>query len=254
MIIYFSGTGNSRFTAEAIQKYIGGECSNAFEYIKSGKHGDFYSETPFVFVSPTYSWRLPDIFAEFIKKSSFSGSKKAYFVMTCGSGIGNSEKYLKSLCRDCGFDYMGVFQVVMPENYIAMFSVPDQNEAYKIIKNAVPSVVFAANRISDRKPFDQHKPSFADKIKSGLVNKLFYKFIVSAKEFKAGDNCISCRKCVSACPTNNIELKHSRPVWGESCVHCMACISLCPVRAIEYGNVSESRNRFYNSYKPSDFD
>lgn len=57
MIIYFSGTGNSRFAAEVIQEHIGGACVNAFDFIKNETNGDFHSETPFVFVSPTYSWR-----------------------------------------------------------------------------------------------------------------------------------------------------------------------------------------------------
>ena len=252
MIVYFSGTGNSRFAADLVHEVIGGECINSFEYIKNGKHVDFQSETPFVFVSPTYSWRLPKIFSEFIKNSRFNGNKKAYFIMTCGGEIGDSEKYIKKLCNECGFDYMGVFQVVMPENYIALFYVPDKNEAYEIIKKSVPQIVSAANRIKNNQLFVVHPPTFADKLKSGLVNDLFYKFIVSAKKFKVGSNCIFCGKCVSVCPSNNIKLKNSVPVWGDKCVHCMACISLCPVRAIEYGNASKKRNIFFNSYKPSD--
>ena len=252
MIIYFSGTGNSRFAAELTQEMIGGECVSAFEYIKGGKHGDFHSETPFVFVCPTYSWRMPRIFSEFIKNSSFSGSKNAYFIMTCGSEIGNSEKYLKKLCADCGFKFMGVYQVVMPENYVALFSVPDKNEAYKIIKKSMPGIVLAGNRILNNVPFEKREISLIDMIKSGFVNDLFYKFIVSAKDFKAGDNCTSCGKCVSACPENNIKLVDGAPQWGNKCVHCMACISLCPVGAIECGSASAKRNRFYNSYKPSD--
>lgn len=252
MIIYFSGTGNSRFAAEVIRDYIGGECVNSFDYIKNGKCGDFHSETPFVFVSPTYSWRIPRAFEKFIKSSSFSGSKKAYFVMTCGSGIGNAEKYIKTLCRECGFDNMGAFQILMPENYIAMFSVPDKQTADGIIKNAVEPLKSAAERILQVKPFEPHRASLADKVKSSVVNGLFYKFIVSAKDFKVEDNCVSCGKCTAACPLNNIKLIDSRPVWGSDCTHCMACISLCPVRAIEYDGASQNRNRFYNSYSPSD--
>lgn len=252
MILYFSGTGNSRFAAEVIENRIHDTCINAFDYIKNGRKGDFHSAAAYVFVSPTYSWRLPRLFEKFLKNSRFSGCKQAYFVMTCGSEIGNSEPYLKKLCSACGFEFMGVQQVIMPENYIAMFSVPDKQTADGIIRNAVPSLAHAAEQIVQMQPFDAHKVSLADRVKSGFVNNLFYTFIVSARDFKVKENCIACGKCVSACPLNNIKLNDSKPVWGNDCTHCMACISLCPVRAIEYGNASKNRNRFYNTYHPND--
>lgn len=254
MIIYFTGTGNSRFAAEVLQKTLSDECVNSFDYIKSGINGEFHSEKPYVFVCPTYSWRIPKIFEKFIRQSSFSGSKKAYFVMTCGGDIGNAEKYIKELCENRSLEYMGVVGVEMPENYIALFYVPDKFESDKIISKSMPVMASAARKISDNKPFDSANISFMDKLKSGVVNDSFYKFVISAKKFRVGDNCISCGKCAAVCPLNNVKLVNSRPVWGKECTHCMACISVCPVRAIEYGSASVKRNRYYNTYKPSDFE
>lgn len=254
MIVYYTGTGNSRFAAEAVQRVLNDECVNAFDYIKNGKKGSFASEKPYVFVCPTYSWRIPRIFERFIRESSFSGSKKAYFVMTCGGDIGNAEKYIKALCADVSFEYMGVQGVEMPENYIALFYVPDKFEADKIISKSMPVLASAARKIAENAPLDTASVSIMDKIKSGIVNDAFYKFVISAKKFKAGDNCISCGKCVAVCPLDNVKLSDSKPVWGKNCTHCMACISVCPVRAIEYGNASVKRNRFYNTHKPSDFE
>ena len=39
MILYFSGTGNSRFAAEVIENRIHDTCINAFDYIKNGRKG-----------------------------------------------------------------------------------------------------------------------------------------------------------------------------------------------------------------------
>lgn len=254
MIIYFTGTGNSRFAAEVIAKSLNDECINSFDYIKNGEKGCFNSEKPYVFVCPTYSWRIPKIFEKFIRESTFSGSKKAYFVMTCGGDIGDAQKYINNLCKEHAFKFMGVVDVEMPENYIALFYVPDKFEADKIISKSMPVLASVAAKIRESKPFDTQKISFVDKMKSGIVNDSFYKFVISAKKFRVGDNCISCGKCAAACPLNNVKLVNSRPVWGKDCTHCMACISVCPVRAIEYGSASVKRNRFYNTYKPSDFE
>ena len=84
MVIYFSGTGNSRYAAEVAASETADEIRDAGAYIKEGKRGDFSSQRPWVFVSPTYCWQLPRLFAEFIRKSRFSGTRDAYFILTCG--------------------------------------------------------------------------------------------------------------------------------------------------------------------------
>ena len=129
MVLYFTGTGNSEFVAQKIAQSLGDELLNIGERIKENSFGELYDEKRFVIVTPTYAWRIPRIVESFLKKTDFSGSKKLWFVMNCGGEIGNAEKYIASLCCEKGVDYMGVFLVVMPENYIAMFSVPDKEEA-----------------------------------------------------------------------------------------------------------------------------
>ncbi len=77
MIIYYTGTGNSRFIAEAAADFLVDEVTDARPYIKSYKAGTFTSTTPYVFCSPTYAWRLPLVFSRFIEESHFAGSKEA---------------------------------------------------------------------------------------------------------------------------------------------------------------------------------
>lgn len=249
MIVYFTGTGNSRWVAEKISLIIGDEVVNSFEYIKSQKKAEFHSEKPFVFVCPTYGWRIPRIFQGFIESTAFLGSKKAYFVMDCGGEIGNASPYIEKLCRAKGFEYMGVFEIVMPENYIALFGAPDREEAAKIISSAEPSVAECARLIASDKKFPPHKVGVADKLKSGIVNDVFYKFVISDKKFVVGDKCVSCGKCAAVCPLNNIKLTSGKPEWLGSCTHCMACICSCPVRAIEYGKSSVGKPQYFNNQK-----
>lgn len=83
-----------------------------------------------------------------------------------------------------------------------------------------------------------------DKLNSGLINDLFYPLFVHSKKFYATEDCISCGKCKTLCPLNNIEIKGGKPVWGNSCTHCMACICRCPTNAIEYGSHSKGLIRY----------
>jgi ferredoxin len=43
----------------------------------------------------------------------------------------------------------------------------------------------------------------------------------------------------------NIEIQNDRPVWGNACTHCMACISACPENAVEYRHTSVGKPRYY---------
>lgn len=249
MIIYFSGTGNSRYIAERLGVLNKDTVINANDYIKNRKRADLKSNKPFVFVCPTYGWRIPHIFADFIEKGSFQGNKTAYFVMNCGSDIGNAGAYLEKLCNQIHFQYKGVAELVMPENYIAIYDVPSIEEAEQIIKNADKMIPDLAAIIREGKEFPKGKINLAAKLKSGIVNSLYYALIVKAKGFHVTDQCIGCGKCEKLCPYNNIRLEDKKPVWSNQCTHCMACISTCPTEAIEYKKTSVGKRRYFNDKK-----
>ena len=244
MVVYFSGTGNSRYAAKLIAHRLGDAATDAGAYIKSGTAAALGSDKPWVFVSPTNAWNIPRVFEAFIRGGSFTGDRRAYFVMTCGDDIGAADGRLRALCADTGFEYMGVEQVVMPENYVAMFDVPDKGEAAAIIEKAVPDMERAAAVIARGGSIPGFFPTFADKFKTNVVNPVFYAFFVKSKKFFATDACIGRGKCQAVCPTNTVKLCDGRPVWGEGCVHCMACICSCPKKAIEYGKISVGKPRY----------
>ena len=244
MVLYFTGTGNSRWCAEKIAKALDDEAVDTAKLIKEKSAACFISDKPWIFVAPTYSWQLPHIFTSFIKNAGFSGSKKAYFVMTCGDDIGNAGKYNKKLCREKGFDYCGTAAVVMPENYVAMFTCPDDKRAKGIISDAVSSANDIIESVKHGKNLTVNKVTITDKIKSAPVNKLFYSLCVKSKSFYATDKCISCGLCEKKCPTNCISMSEGKPKWGKGCTHCMACICLCPEEAIEYGKKTGDKIRY----------
>ena len=202
------------------------------------------SEKPFVFVSPIYSWRMPRVFDEFIRNSEFIGNDTAYFVMTCGGDMGAAGVYNRNLCIEKKLQYFGSRDVVMPDNYIIMFSAPAPDAAKEIVKQALPMLYNIADLILQGKHLPDKACGLADKIKSGVINEGFNKYFVKAKGFHATDKCISCGRCTEACTLNNIRLTEGRPSWGNDCTQCMACICGCPVEAIEYGKKTIGKVRY----------
>lgn len=253
MILYFTGTGNSEYCAKAFAQALGDEAVNSFDAIKAKDFPAFHSEKPWVFCAPTYAWQLPRLFVQWIEKCTFSGCKDAYFVMTCGDDIGQAGVKIAKLCKSKGLHYKGVLEVVMPENYIAMFNVPKPATQQKIIANAEPSIQEGIDCVRKGVDFPPYKADMVQKLKTHIVNPVFYATCVKAKDFYATDACIGCGKCAKLCVCNNIRMENGRPVWGKDCTHCMACICKCPKEAIEYADKSKGKPRYTcPSYQPDE--
>ena len=245
MILYFSGTGNSKYVARRMADALGEPLCSMNDRIKSNNTIPVETGKRLIIVTPTYAWRIPRIVREWLLNTTLAGAKQAWFVMTCGSEIGNAEKYNRALCQEKGLACMGTAQIIMPENYIAMFDAPQAEEARQIVAKAEPGIDRAIAAIAAGEQFPPTRNNLYDRFMSGPVNPIFYSCFVKAKAFTASDACVGCGQCAERCPMNNITLQNRRPVWSSSCTHCMACICCCPTEAIEYGKKSCGKPRYH---------
>ncbi len=244
MIVYFTGTGNSRFCAEFLARQLEDTCIHVFSSVREKRRLVPTSEKPWVFVAPTYAWQLPPLFAELLRTGSFSGDQDAYFVMTCGSDIGAAGARNAALCAEMGLRYRGTVPVVMPENYIAMFSAPGPEGSEKLVSDAIPVLEQIAADIRQERSLREERPGMLDRLKSGIIHWGFFHFWVRDRAFRVSEDCIGCGKCREVCPLGNIRLEGGKPVWGGRCTHCMACICLCPAEAIDYGRSTRGKVRY----------
>ena len=79
------------------------------------------------------------------------------------------------------FNIMGTSQILMPENYIAMFDAPEAEEARKIIAKAEPDIEKVIAYIRDVKEFCLPRNKLYDRFMSGPVNPIFYKFFCESQ-------------------------------------------------------------------------
>lgn len=247
MILYFSGTGNSAYAAKFTAGPIGDEVLDLFHKIRNKDHSPMESEKPWVVAAPVYSWQLPHVVRDWMLATEFKGNRKIYFLLTCGSSMGNAEKYLRQLCEAKGLEFMGCAKIVMPENYIAMFEAPDKEKAERILNAAERTLKKAAKCIAEGEMIPKEAIGTLGKLLSGPVNKGFNKFMlqkIGDKKFYAEDSCIGCGLCEAKCPLGNIVIADGKPVWNGHCTQCMACIAYCPQEAIEYGKASCGKVRY----------
>lgn len=244
MIIYFSATGNSRFAAHLLADQLNEPITDAGAWIKNNQKGEFYSQTPWIFVAPTYSWQMPHIFADFIRETRFLDNRDAYFILTCGGETGNADQEISALCKEKELNFHGVWPTVMPDNYIIMFPSPAPDKCPQMMEKAADSLKKAADCIRKGQDFPAVPHNWLDKLKSGIVNQGFYRFQIKTTPFYTTERCTGCGKCVRLCPLNNIHLKNGQPVWGSNCTHCTACLNGCPTAAIEYGRKTKGKRRY----------
>lgn len=244
MIIYFSGTGNSRYVAEGLAKILDDRLVSATDLIKFKEKDTFNSKKPFVFVGPAYVGRFPKVFRKFIKESMFLGPGGAYVVITCAASPGDAYGSIVADLKRVGLSVKGFSYVEMPTNYIVMFNPPNKEDASKMVAEAKIKTIEIGNKIKEDQSFVETPGGFANKFTSVFaypIANLFFK----SKKFKTTDKCNGCGACALLCPFESIHIENDKPVWRGKCTHCMACISACPNEAIEYGNKSKGKNRYY---------
>ena len=181
MIIYFTGTGNSRFVAEQIAEATGDELVNAVKSTRKNRNAVFSTPGIYVFVSPIYVSAPPMVFLDFIRHSTFPGDCRAYFIMTCAGGMGGAPGYCKALAAEKGFTYMGTAEVEMPQNYIAMFKTgtPEENRAK--IEAAVPVVSNLSITIRNCRELPDPGMKGWELLSTRMVLAPYYKYFMTSK-------------------------------------------------------------------------
>ena len=248
MIFYFSGCGNSRFIAESIAQATGdklifipeAERSQSFNY-------DIAEDEHVGFVFPIYSWSPPQLVVRFVRKLRFA-RKPAYVWMavTCGDNGGVAEKVFDEQLVRAGIQLNAAYCFVMPNTYVNMAGMgTDKPEKAKgKIEKAKAHLPEVIQNIQDRKPVMEMRRGLFPRFKTNVIGKSFHKW-VSDEPFRSTDACISCGKCVSVCPLQNITLEDGRPKWHGNCTNCDACFHHCPKNAIQYGKASVGKRQYY---------
>ena len=202
MVLYFTGTGNSRYLARRIAEGLDMPLYDLNACIKAGDTAPVQAGRDVVLVTPTYAWRIPRVVSEWLGKTTLTGAERIWFVMDCGSEIGNAAGYNRQLAAQKHLQYMGTAQIIMPENYIAMFNAPQKEQARSIVEQAEPALQKVLTQLRAGQKFPAPRDNLYDRFMSGPVNPVFYRFFVKADAFRATDACIGCGKCVELCPLN----------------------------------------------------
>ena len=246
MVYYYSATGNTRYAAELIARQLGTDCADLLGRIKNADYSDIRSDEPFVICTPVYVCMMPGFVYSYLERTAMKGSRKVYFVFTSGGYAGMSGSQAKALMQRKGMDYMGHAEIKMPTNHIvsdAYPPTPDDECRRRILAarrqcRETAAVIKCGGRLTARHVFAAEKAIILP------FNPVWTRFCQPSRDFHVTDRCTGCGKCVRVCPLNNITMTDRRPVWSSPCAHCMACICGCPREAIEYGDITQHKQKY----------
>ncbi|MBZ4667449.1 MAG: flavodoxin [Defluviitaleaceae bacterium] len=247
MVLYFSGTGNTEYIARLIAEGLGDECIDLFDRIRTNDKSSLYSEKTYVICAPIYVCEMPLFLMKYLKSIIFNGNNKVYFIFTSGGYCGSAKVQAKLFSLKKNLRFLGCSEFVMPRNYVAnnRYAMDDEEVIYSKISKANKKINPVVEAIkNERKLKSRHVWLFETLIIAPFA-PIWTKYKLIAKDFYSTEECVGCGICEKVCPLNNIEVISKKPEWGESCTHCMACISKCPKKAIEYGNLTQGKMRYF---------
>jgi ferredoxin len=243
-IYYFSGTGNSLWSAKRIAEIIGETCELFNIGIEAYKNEIIIEADAVVLVFPSYAYGLPLIVRRFAQKAAFKSPYIAAFV-TYGSSPGGT---LAALCRilkkkDINSIFFGLIPAV--ENYLPLFGPQKTKTVERRLLMQQQATEEAATRIIERKKnrINTFRPF------SALISLFFSAGVkIFYKHYRLSADCNGCGICEKICPVSAIIMRDKHPVFTDKCEHCVGCIDICPLRAIHFWRVKSGTPGYYHPY------
>jgi len=241
-IYYFSGTGNTFWSAEKIAEKIGGGYELLNIGVEAQKKEIVLEADAIVFLFPAYAYGAPVLVRRFIKRAVLKTSHIAVFV-TFGTSPGGALAEIARILnrKNAAKAYYGRIPAV--ENYIAIFGPQKEKTIKKRLEMQRIATEEAARAVTQRlsNRINTFRPLSAFvALLFSLGVRVFYRW------YKVSDDCNACGVCEKLCPVAAITMRNDKPAFSKKCEHCQGCLNWCPKNAILFGRINSTTPRYHH--------
>lgn len=245
-IIYFSGTGNTKFVACNMKKEL--EDRNIYtDLINIEKDTVLPCNYKYIIIGgPIYFDLYPDMLVNYIRKNLYGYTGRCMLFSTQSSNVPSSA-FQDVLDRASFLNVKYCQYIQMPNNfYNFMFKKTPKDEEKRRIKEAINLSSQALEEFLSGKEKIYHT-NFLKVCFSRAIYKIFYPHMAKmlTKNIEIDLNkCIHCRICEIKCPRKSINLSN-KVSFNDKCLLCQRCMNSCPRNAFLY------KNKVYDKYEPN---
>ncbi|HAK44707.1 MAG TPA: hypothetical protein DCO79_02135 [Spirochaeta sp.] len=243
-ILYFSGTGNTAFIAEHIEKRLMDEGVDvSSERIEESDPGNCRGIDTLYFGFPVYACDMPGFLIEYIEALPEGNGTPVRLFNTMAFFSGKAMLRAAVLFADKGYSITSFFEKKMPGSDGLALLKKGGRTAEKLLSNFNNDMSDLYQWMKENEKIrNVQKPiDIGGRVIGFLMNKIEG---VMKKKYRTDERCISCGLCTRICPVGNIQMVDKKIQFGNNCILCMRCIHQCPVEAIQIGKMTVDKFRY----------
>jgi ferredoxin len=243
-IFYYTGSGNSLWTARCLAKELGDIELNSISGYTKGKVEPGLDIAGLVF--PVHMWGVPAPVINFTGELKSLQPKYVFALGVNAGAVANTLVQLKNILKKQGLTLNAGFNIVMPTNYTPWGGPGSKEEQQRRFDAAKAKITQIAAFVNNKETRSVEKGPLWSRLAFTPIYKLTYSMIPKMdRSFFADEKCNQCGICAKVCPAQNITLVEGKPVWNHKCEQCYACLHWCPQEAIQYGKNTVKYPRYH---------
>lgn len=259
LILYYSGTGNTKFACEVARRVMerSGQDVTMQTYAESNA-AKLQGFDLYCFATPVYEWAPAGNVERFVEGMQPMPGKPAFIVSSSAGMIGQADNIFARMLQRKGLKVLGDHNLVCPDSwggtrrwsYKQDAEVPSVQGIEELAAFTGRMLKMAGDYLA-RQRYDAREYSVR---KTGLYWASRLSRMAPGPRFKMGKKkvdssiCTKCDVCVKNCPMEAISLD-PYPVFSRGCIGCWRCINTCPRDCITSGLDS---GRHYKGIKGSE--
>jgi len=244
LILYFSGTGNTKYLANLFSHRMNIKCFSIESDINF--KDEIKAHKTITFCYPIYCSRVPLIMREFVHKYKKElVGKKIIILVTQMFFSGDGARVFTDMFKSSEIDVIYAEHFNMPLNMGNTFFLdpwkPTKKSIYKATKNVKRKLNYVCKNI--RKGVKVKRGFSLGSILLGFIQgKVWQKDTKSIsasrlelkmkKGVKIHKECTQCNLCVKICPMKNLKSENGKVYGLDNCTACFRCVNKCPQKAI----------------------
>lgn len=228
LVLYFSGTGNSKYISEQFAIRMKAPCYSIEENVD---FENLLQQTDTVAVSyPIYGSCVPMIMRKFVQQYlGIFQTKKLVIFCTQMLFSGDGVRAFARLIPGCDEHVIYAEHFRMPNNICNFFVFPmREKELVQKPQKALLKIEEICKDIQNGVVKKRGWNIFSTLL--GKTQNIAYpKIEQKAKSsFQVDKDCIQCGICVKHCPMNNLKIVDGKVMESGQCTLCYRCVNICP--------------------------